>query len=211
MGAQRAPIISMKPLWCGLWEEHYATGQQGPPSPPMASPPGRTCLRVKGRRFTSGRQGWLWATPTEDPGGIRHSKRWRLSKENARLPAVRYRYRLDAGQDRARAYLDFGAGGAGAAPPPSEPIMELARHWLGPLARSGRAAEGSDPFNLGPGLRSWRYWGSNLRSDTCCGSSDRGACTHGCADAASHAEICAGREGAWRGLSGGRLSLPHFG
>src|SRR5215470_10255151 len=94
---------------------------------------------------------------------------------------------------------------------PSEPIMKLARHWLGPLARSGRAAEGSEPSDLGPRLRPWRYWGSNLRFDTAGGSPDRGACTHGCADAASNAEICAGREGAWCGLGGGRLSPPHLG
>jgi len=81
----------------------------------------------------------------------------------------------------------------------------------GPLARSGCGAEGSDPFNLGPRLRSWRHGGSNLRLDTACGSPGRGACTHGFADAASHAGICAGREGTWRRLSGGRLSPPHLG
>ena len=84
-------------------------------------------------------------------------------------------------------------------------------HWPGPLARSGRTAEGSDPFNLGPRLRSWRHWGSNVRFDTACGSPDRGACTNGCADAASHAEICTGRENARCGLSGGRPSPPHLG
>jgi hypothetical protein len=30
--------------------------------------------------------GWLWATPAEDPGGIRRSKRWRLSERTRAYP-----------------------------------------------------------------------------------------------------------------------------
>ena len=47
---------------------HNATGQQGLPSPPkVSSPPGRTCLRVEGRRFTSAGQAGL-AAPGGSPG-----------------------------------------------------------------------------------------------------------------------------------------------
>jgi hypothetical protein len=70
MGAQRAPISSMKLLWCGLWEDITPLVSRCPPSLPMASPArGALVSEAKGHRFTSGRQGWLWATPTEDPGG----------------------------------------------------------------------------------------------------------------------------------------------
>ena len=85
MGAQRAPINSMKLLWCGSWEHITLLVSRGPTEPTYSvAYPGALVSRSKGRRFTSGRQGWLWATPAEDPGRIRHSKRWRLSRENAR-------------------------------------------------------------------------------------------------------------------------------
>jgi hypothetical protein len=57
MGAQRAPINSMKLLWCGLWE-HITPLVSREPTYGVANPR-HTCLRVKGHRFTSGRQGWL--------------------------------------------------------------------------------------------------------------------------------------------------------
>src|SRR6266567_212384 len=38
MGAQRAPISSMKLLWCGLWEDITPLVSRCPPSLPMASP-----------------------------------------------------------------------------------------------------------------------------------------------------------------------------
>src|SRR5215469_12487630 len=63
---------------------HNGTGQHGPAEPTYGvAHPGALVSGSKGHRFTSGRQGWLWATPAEDPGGIRHSKRWKPSKENA--------------------------------------------------------------------------------------------------------------------------------
>lgn len=88
MGAQRAPIspTNYRDTARG---EHNATGQQGPAEPTYGiAHPGALVSGSKGHRFRSGRQGWLWATPAEDPGGIHHSRRWRLSKENTRLPAM---------------------------------------------------------------------------------------------------------------------------
>ena len=64
-----------------------ATGQQGPAEPTYGvAHPGALVSGSKGHRFTFGRQGWLWATPAEDPGGIRHNKRWRLFKRTGAYP-----------------------------------------------------------------------------------------------------------------------------
>ena len=51
--------------------EHDATGQHGPAEPTYGvAHPGALASGSKGHRFTSGRQGWLWATPAEDPGAV---------------------------------------------------------------------------------------------------------------------------------------------
>ena len=79
----------MKRLWCGVEEDVTPlVGRACRVHLRFRPLPGALVSGSKGRRFTSGCQGWLWTTPAEDPGGIRHSKRWRLSKENARLPAL---------------------------------------------------------------------------------------------------------------------------
>ena len=52
-------------------EGHNATGQHGPAEPTYGvAHPGALASGSKGHRFTSGRQGWLWATPAEDPGAV---------------------------------------------------------------------------------------------------------------------------------------------
>jgi len=64
----------MKLPWCGLWEDITPLVSRGPAEPTYGvAHPGALASGSKGHRFTSGRHGWLWATPAEDPGRIRHS------------------------------------------------------------------------------------------------------------------------------------------
>jgi len=71
MGAQRAPINSMKLLWCGLWEDITPLVSRGPAEPTYGvAHPGALVSGSKGHRFTPGRQGWLSNTsrePRRDP------------------------------------------------------------------------------------------------------------------------------------------------
>jgi hypothetical protein len=68
MGAQRAPISPMKPLW----EDTTPLVSRGLPSPPMASPPPGTLVSgSKGRRFTPGCPGLGFGNTSRDPSGTR--------------------------------------------------------------------------------------------------------------------------------------------
>ena len=87
LGAHRAPTSSMKPLWCGVSKDITPLVSRACRAHLRCHPlPGALASGSKRRRSTSGCQGWLWATPAEDPGGIGHSKRWRLS--NLRYSAL---------------------------------------------------------------------------------------------------------------------------
>ena len=77
----------------------------------------------------------------------------------------------------------------------------------GPLARSGRATQGSDLFDLGCGPRSWRHRGCDRRPEACFRRPDREAFADGCADAASNAAIGT-RRGARHRLGSGRPACP---
>jgi hypothetical protein len=117
MGAQRAPIQSMKPLWL-LRVGEITPLVKGRPSRPKASSALRGALvsGSKGHRFTSGPSRLALGNTSRGLGGIRHSKRWKLSKENARLPAQLREY---------RPYLGHGTGG------PDPGVMHRGALWLG--------------------------------------------------------------------------------